>query len=72
MTDKELKDIQEGLKRWHSMSTETGQKLLDEIYRLRHHIGMESVHMDILYRERDDALAAIEQYHTHKDKEIKQ
>ena len=60
MTEQELKDIQAGLKRWHSVSTETAQKLLDEIYRLRHHIGMDSMHMDVLYRERDDALRQLE------------
>ena len=60
MTDKELKDIQAGLKRWHSVSTETAQKLLDEVYRLRHHIGMEGMHTDILYRERDDALQQLQ------------
>lgn len=55
MIEQELKDIEAGLKRWHSVSIETAQKLLDEIYRLRHHIGMESMHVDVLYRELDEA-----------------
>jgi hypothetical protein len=70
MTEQELKDIGAGLKRWHSMSTETGQKLLDEIYRLRHHIAMENLHLDILYKERDDALRTVEELSPHNTKEI--
>jgi hypothetical protein len=60
MTNDELKDIEEGLKRWHSVSTDTARKLLDEIYRLKHHIGMESLATNILYREREDAYREIE------------
>lgn len=60
MTEQELKDIQVGLNRWHSVSVDIGQKLLNEIYRLRHHIGMESMHIDILYRERDEAIQELE------------
>jgi hypothetical protein len=60
MTDKELKEIEAGLKRWHSMSTETGQKLLDEIYRLKHHIGMDQMHLNLLYKERDEAIQQLE------------
>ena len=55
MTEQELKDIQEGLKRWHMVSTDTAQKLLDEIYRLRHHAAMEQMHLDLVYKERDEA-----------------
>lgn len=55
MTEQELKDIQAGLNRWHSVSVDTGQKLLDEIYRLRHHIAMEQMHLDLVYKERDEA-----------------
>jgi hypothetical protein len=55
MTEQELKDIQEGLKRWHVVSTDTAQKLLDEIYRLRHHAAMEQMHLDLVYKERDEA-----------------
>jgi hypothetical protein len=62
MTEQELKDIAAGLKRWHVVSTDTAQKLLDEVYRLRHYIGMESMHMDILYRERDEAIQELEKF----------
>jgi hypothetical protein len=62
MTEQELKDIQAGLKRWHVVSIDTAQKLLDEVYRLRHYIGMESMHMDILYRERDEAIQELEKF----------
>jgi hypothetical protein len=55
VTEQELKDIQEGLKRWHMVSTDTAQKLLDEIYRLRHHAAMEQMHLDLVYKERDEA-----------------
>ena len=55
MTEQELQDIGAGLKRWHSVSTETAQKLLDEIYKLRHHAAMEQMHLDLVYKERDDA-----------------
>lgn len=55
MTEQELKDIQAGLKRWHSVSTDTAQKLLDEVYRLRHNAIMEQMHLDLVYKERDDA-----------------
>jgi hypothetical protein len=55
MTEQELKDIQAGLKRWHVVSIDTAQKLLDEIYRLRHHAAMEQMHLDLVYRERDEA-----------------
>lgn len=70
MTEQELKDIAAGLKRWHCISTETGQKLLDEVYKLRHHIAMENIHLDILYKERDDALRAVEGLSPHNTKEI--
>lgn len=60
MTEQELKDIQTGLNRWHSVSVDIGQKLLDEIYRLRHHIVMEQMHLDLVYKERDDAFKALE------------
>lgn len=67
MTEQELKDIAAGLKRWHSVSTETAQKLLDEVYRLRHDRGMVQMELDLVYRERDDAFRAIEQ----SNKEVK-
>jgi hypothetical protein len=70
MTEQELKDIAAGLKRWHCISTETGQKLLDEVYRLRHHIAMENMHLDIVYKERDDALRAVEELNSHNTKEV--
>lgn len=70
MTDAELKDIGAGLKRWHCISTEMGQKLLDEVYKLRHHIAMENIHLDMLYKERDDALRAAEELGPHNTKEI--
>ena len=60
MTEQELRDIQAGLKRWHSVSTETAQKLLDEVYRLRHQAAMEQMHLDLVYRERDDAYNQLE------------
>lgn len=62
MTEQELQDIGAGLKRWHSISIDIGEKLLNEIYRLRHHIGMESMHIDILYRERDEAIQELERF----------
>jgi hypothetical protein len=39
MSDNELKDIEAGLKRWHSVSTETAQRLLDEVYRLKKQVS---------------------------------
>ena len=67
MTEQELQDIGAGLKRWHSVSTETAQKLLDEVYRLRHDRGMVQMELDLVYRERDDAFRAIEE----SNKEVK-
>ena len=60
MSEQELQDIGAGLKRWHTVSVDIGEKLLNEIYRLRHHIGMEQMHLDLLYRERDDAYRQLE------------
>ena len=60
MDKQQLNDIEAGLNRWHCVSVETARILLDEIYRLQHHIGMESMHTDIIYRERDDAYREIE------------
>lgn len=60
MTEQELKEIEAGLKRWHSVSTETAQKLVDEIRKLRHNAAMEQMHLDLVYRERDDAYSQLD------------
>lgn len=65
MTDKELKEIEAGLARWHSVSTDTARKLLDEIYHLRHSAGMAQMELDLAYKERDDAYEQLELF---KDK----
>lgn len=66
MSEQDLKDIQAGLKRWHSVSTETAQKLLDEVYRLRHNAAMEQMHLDLVYRERDEAFQQLELFRGEK------
>jgi len=60
MTEQELQDIQTGLNRWSMISTDIAQKLLDEIYKLRHSAAMEQMHLDLVYRERDEAYTQLE------------
>lgn len=60
MTNEELQDIERGLKRWHAVSTDTAQKLLNEIYRLRHNSGLDQIEINLVYRERDDAYTQLE------------
>ena len=70
MTERELKDIGAGLKRWHSVSTETAQKLLDEIYSLRHDRGMRQMELDLVYKERDDAYKQLELWEGAKNEDL--
>jgi hypothetical protein len=60
ITDKELEEIQKGLDRWSTVSKHVAQKLLDEIYALKQALAMEIMHGDILARERDDFMAALD------------
>ena len=55
MTPKELDEIETGLKRWHSVSTDTAQKLVDALRKAWHDRGMLQMHVDLVEREKDEA-----------------
>lgn len=55
MTLRELEDIEAGLKRWHSVSTDTAQKLVDALRKSWHDRGMLQMHIDLVEREKDEA-----------------
>lgn len=55
MTLHELDDIEAGLKRWHSVSTDTAQKLVDELRKSWHDRGMLQMHIDLVEREKEEA-----------------
>lgn len=70
MTDKELKEIEAGLARWHSVSTDTARKLLDEIHHLRHSAGMAQMELELAYKERDDAYQQLELWEGAKNEDL--
>ena len=55
MTLRDLEDIEAGLKRWHSVSTDTAQKLVDALRKSWHDRGMLQMHIDLVEREKDEA-----------------